>query len=722
MIKSLLLGFAAMAFVGSASAQTLTAKVPQRLAKNSSVSAFGPNLRVKAQAQSAQPATKLWMTPQSSLKAGAKVKGGMKASAREGETNKMWFSYMNTNEVSPMILETNDYFLGNLVPPTYAGGKIDSVMVLFWDQDCMQDIKIWFAPIKYDSEHYMVFPNGLDEVAYSFDVPNSAVQNPIREDGGVSFVPTMIDVPEDYVIPDEGCIMGYSFTFVGDDKEDAPLLLVGTDEMGGGFYYISDDLNSDGQPDGWYTTYESGYGNVNISALIDVTGLTSSTVSLSSLTETTGRLNTPTTITGILRNDGFSTVENISYVISVNGEAAQPEQTITLTEPIAALSTGMAAFPVTPTFDGENNVSVEITKVNGEANTSSTKSAEGIVLGIEKPYQRTSVVEGFVGTWDGSTPIAYKGFEKLAQDYGNNFIPILAHFYTSDGDNVYPDPMQCDDYVDVANTFGASIPLAFYDRMFSGDPYAGIAYSNDGEHYIYGASQSVDLISQNYPSEAKIELDAYFTNGAKTAINAEVSTTFATNRLDAPYAVGFVLTQDGMTGTADQWKQSNYFSDEYSKYYEEQTGQPFTALNPYKVDDMADWMSKGMLVDMTYDDVVVGAWEPVYGFENSVAAPVIAGRSQFWQQTLDLSSKSLIQNTDNLELTALLINTNTGSIVNATRISLGSGTGIDGVQNAADSAVEVARYNVNGVKLDAPQKGLNIIKYSDGTVKKVIVK
>ena len=38
-----------------------------------------------------------------------------------------------------------------------------------------------------------------------------------------------------------------------------------------------------------------------------------------------------------------------------------------------------------------------------------------------------------------------------------------------------------------------------------------------------------------------------------------------------------------------------------------------------------------------------------------------------------------------------------------------------------DNAVEVARYNVNGVKLSAPQKGINIIKMSDGAVKKVIV-
>ena len=38
-----------------------------------------------------------------------------------------------------------------------------------------------------------------------------------------------------------------------------------------------------------------------------------------------------------------------------------------------------------------------------------------------------------------------------------------------------------------------------------------------------------------------------------------------------------------------------------------------------------------------------------------------------------------------------------------------------------DNAVEVERYNINGVKLSAPQVGVNIIKMSDGSVKKVVV-
>ena len=47
-------------------------------------------------------------------------------------------------------------------------------------------------------------------------------------------------------------------------------------------------------------------------------------------------------------------------------------------------------------------------------------------------------------------------------------------------------------------------------------------------------------------------------------------------------------------------------------------------------------------------------------------------------------------------------------------------TGIDGVE-AAGSNEEVARYTLDGRKLSAPQKGVNIVKYADGSTKKVVV-
>jgi hypothetical protein len=47
-------------------------------------------------------------------------------------------------------------------------------------------------------------------------------------------------------------------------------------------------------------------------------------------------------------------------------------------------------------------------------------------------------------------------------------------------------------------------------------------------------------------------------------------------------------------------------------------------------------------------------------------------------------------------------------------------TGIDKVTISTD-AKEVSRYSVNGQRLSAPAKGMNIVKYSDGSVKKVVV-
>ena len=46
-----------------------------------------------------------------------------------------------------------------------------------------------------------------------------------------------------------------------------------------------------------------------------------------------------------------------------------------------------------------------------------------------------------------------------------------------------------------------------------------------------------------------------------------------------------------------------------------------------------------------------------------------------------------------------------------------------GINNASTTinAEELTRYTINGKKISAPSKGLNIIRYNDGSVKKVVV-
>lgn len=54
--------------------------------------------------------------------------------------------------------------------------------------------------------------------------------------------------------------------------------------------------------------------------------------------------------------------------------------------------------------------------------------------------------------------------------------------------------------------------------------------------------------------------------------------------------------------------------------------------------------------------------------------------------------------------------------------SLKSSTnGITGTQTSADVR-EIARFTIDGKRINQPQRGINIVKFSDGTVKKVVVK
>ncbi len=64
--------------------------------------------------------------------------------------------------------------------------------------------------------------------------------------------------------------------------------------------------------------------------------------------------------------------------------------------------------------------------------------------------------------------------------------------------------------------------------------------------------------------------------------------------------------------------------------------------------------------------------------------------------------------------------TYTGSTITVFYTTDPGATGIDGV-TAVDDNKEVARYTIDGQLLSAPQKGINIVKYADGTTKKVLV-
>lgn len=55
-------------------------------------------------------------------------------------------------------------------------------------------------------------------------------------------------------------------------------------------------------------------------------------------------------------------------------------------------------------------------------------------------------------------------------------------------------------------------------------------------------------------------------------------------------------------------------------------------------------------------------------------------------------------------------------------VTVGTSSGINGVGASGCAPVEVARFTLDGKRIDAPQPGVNLVHMSDGTVKKVVVK
>lgn len=61
------------------------------------------------------------------------------------------------------------------------------------------------------------------------------------------------------------------------------------------------------------------------------------------------------------------------------------------------------------------------------------------------------------------------------------------------------------------------------------------------------------------------------------------------------------------------------------------------------------------------------------------------------------------------------------STTSTVNVTVTKATGITDTQTSADVR-EIARFTIDGKRINQPQRGINIVKYSDGTVKKVIVK
>lgn len=661
------------------------------------------------------------------------------AKAEAATTNALtWFSYVNSNALGVMgfdflaeNLKNGEFFAGQtkyniacMVPANYAKAKIDSVEFLVFSGCQYDNLTVWATPVKIieqNGQQYIDMPESADKAEVQYVVPAAEVEAALKKLPANYVGPISVKLPKPLTVGSDGAIVGYSF----DGKSsDTPVVLAGSSSEAGGFLFQFEDNGKR-----YFQSFAKAFGQSStITVGMDVSDCEANDATVSANPELTTLVNTKQKYPFYITNNSAKPITQITYSISVDGENGA-EKSLDLSSPIESMET--ASIPYTTAFedDGVHTVELNISKVNGNTNINKQSSAAYSIIALEKSADRVSVVEEQTGTWCGWCPRGHVALDLLNKQLGDKVVTLAGHFTNGEsqvdpmnilGDNITSQAEAYADYGLIALYVssllgGGGFPGAMFDRVVAADPYVG-ANTTKGKNgtYEYGATDLVNLLKEENPSEADFSMTASWADDKNTDIKVDLTTTFNYNRFGSfPYGVAFVLSENGMTGKGATWKQLNY----YSKLAGVNGASDFN--NP----DMAAWFKAGSYVSTTYDNVVVQAWNP---FGNAAivdksVTDIVKGEAIPFSTTLKVNS-DLIQNYNNLTLSALLVNLNSLAVVNAAKVVLGNcAAGIEDVNSEVNNNV-VSRYNVNGMRINGAQKGLNIVKLANGKVVKMAVK
>ena len=385
----------------------------------------------------------------------------------------------------------------------------------------------------------------------------------------------------------------------------------------------------------------------------------------------------------LVSNYGRNTIHDFDYTLSFN-ENILDSKHYTLPEDLNHSDGATIEIDVPPHTElSETNLIFTITKVNGDRNNATFNYATLPRVTVNKVPKRRVVVEDYTAMWCGYCPRGIALVENLANTYADDFIGIVIHS---------SDPLRCQDY-DAKAYEDRNRPSLWMNRNRK------LAYYIAREEFESERSAGADM---------DVDVTAVW-DELKNNITVTPSVTFCVNKEEAPYGFTYVLTEDGMSDPS--WVQSNNFSQDtnelgISKELDKFIKAPFNVSN---------------LVNNFVAIAAEGVGKPLMGH---IKAPIKADQTQSHSYIFkNVSSKPIIRDKAKLKVCVLLINTQTGRIENAAKCSIADAipNSISSVSDRKETAVETARYTLDGRRITAPQKGINIVKYSDGRVRKEVI-
>jgi hypothetical protein len=655
----------------------------------------------------------------------------------ELEPGQAWFGYWNPEDI--MTLGTMcdcDYALAIYIPNKVAGqgATIDGMRFYLPTTIGLSNVKAWISTKlsevgKYADGYDLEIKNvetpveGYNEVLFDkkYEIPEGGLYVGFYFDSKVD----MTEYPPDDYTTIEEYYEWYAkyLEWIAVHPEAEPFAVTPGDKLFEGTMYFASVYQDEictqnaemyGDPSyldfvGWFDYSTYGY-YLGAEALIGGDKFLKNAATLSDFGEKFASVNQDVVFPVTITNSGLAGIQNFTYEVSING--AKPfETTVTLDNPVEKI---LDYTTVNVTFNtgeqaGTQKIELALTKVNGEPNEKESV-AKGTLYVLSEAAKKKPLIEEYTGTWCGWCTRGWVALEKLAADFGDDIVLVASH---------NGDPMEIEEYMDVQQKYIEGYPSMLINRVANVDPY----YGTDDYIPYYIKTDVEAAIADVAP--ASIAVEAVWADEEKTKINISTETKFFFEDENPSLAIGYILVADGLTGSGRSWAQANY----YNEYAEEYGNDPYlgqlTQMDSY-------------ILDMTYNHVAVAGWGIANGVDGSISGPTKIGEAISGTFVADLNGAligedrlssdpedhvavlDLIQDKE-LKVVAFLINKNSGEVINANQtILVDPIVGINAIEEKAGA--ETVRFNVSGQLIKAPQSGLNIIKLSDGTTLKVLVK
>ena len=352
---------------------------------------------------------------------------------------------------------------------------------------------------------------------------------------------------------------------------------------------------------------------------------------------------------------------------------------------------------------GIYELQLDVKKVNGQDNQAVETSSSVVINALDVLPIHRPLLEEYTGTWCGYCPRGFMGLELMNQLYGKDFVGVSYH---------NSDPME----IMASGYFPSNVegfPDAWLDRVKQTDAYCG-----DGAYMTFGIDKTWEERAKVF-GVAELQLSSSW-NDSEDAIEVTATASFPFGYDEsAEYRFGYILVQNGMTGEGSDWEQSNYYGgatgwpEDMNIFTEGESYVSGLVFNDVAV-AVSDYFGMGISGTLPEQMAQDGSADNSYVFELA--------------DVVNTSGENIVQDKNQLYVVAVLIDAQTGEVVNAIKEKVGQSSivGINTTASAFDAGKTAEYFDAAGRRISTPQRGINFKKvtYSDGTqrVIKTLVK